>query len=194
MGRAILLSSLVLGLTALLLPRGDNSDVDAGTAVRLDIDELVNEADQVFEGYVRESKAVRTAEGRIETEYTIEVDRVFFGDVPGNYSVRIPGGILEDGYGLILPGLPEVLAGEEVILFLSEAGGSGVRMPVGLSQGKFRVETDLSGQRHLTRRHGSLTTIDPQTGQTFDAGGSQVFDYAGTVAEIAAAASLKESR
>ena len=54
MGRVFLLMGLALGLAAVLLLRGIEQDVDAGTAVRLEsIADLVDEARLVFEGHIR---------------------------------------------------------------------------------------------------------------------------------------------
>lgn len=194
MRRVILLCGLAIGLVAGWFPRGSQSDVDAGTAVCLDIDGLVDEAEFVFEGYTRSATVVESSPRRIETELVIDVDRWFVGEGPSRITVRVPGGVLPDGSGLMLPGMPRIRQGEDVLLFLSEAGDTGVRVPVGLSQGKFRVETRLDGLRALSRRHGSLTTIDPSTGSTEDAGGAEVFDYAETIAKIYAAAERKETR
>lgn len=194
MRRAILLCTLALGILAVALPKGPRNDVDAGTAVRLDIPELVNEAELVLEGRIRSQRVVESAPRRVETEYTIEVDRWFTAEGGTELRVRIPGGVLPDGSGLLIPGMPRIQEGEEVLLFLSEAGSTGVRMPVGLSQGKFRVERSLSGARSLSRRHGSLTTIDAVTGVSEDAGGSVVYDYAEVVAEIHAAVERKGDR
>ena len=194
MARAILLSVIALGMVTGWSLRGSQSDVDAGTAVRLDIAGLVTEADIAFEGRVRSATVVRTPAGRIETEYDLDVERSFLGEPVAEQHVRLPGGVLPDGYGLILPGMPTLREGEDVILFLSEAGATGVRVPVGLSQGKFRVLTSWNGKRSLSRQHGSLTTIDPETGATRDASGAEVFDYADVIAEIHAAVATKESK
>jgi len=193
MGRAYLLLSLALGLLAVLSPRGSEPGVGAGTAVRLEtVSDLVDEAHLVFEAHTRSTRTVIGATGRIETEYTFDVDRTFLGEETSERVVRIPGGVLPNGNGLLLPGLPQIVAGEDVLLFLSEAGSSGVRMPVGLSQGKFRVETSLDGSRRLSRRHGALTVVDPRSGVVHDGGGEAVFDYAEVIAEVHAAVSRKQ--
>jgi hypothetical protein len=192
MGRVFLLLGLALGLAAGLLPRGIEQDVDAGTAVRLEsIQELVDEAHLVLEGYVRQVRPLVGPGGLIETEYTLDVDRTFLGEERAERVLRLPGGVLENGNGLLLPGMPTLVAGEEVLLFLSDTGSTGVRMPVGLSQGKFRVETSLDGTRRLSRRHGALTFVDPMTGATSDAGAAAVFDYAEVMAEIHAAVAAR---
>lgn len=192
MGRVFLLLGLALGLSAGLLPRGLEQDVDAGTAVRLEsIQGLVDEAHLVLEGYVRSARPLIGPAGLIETEYSLDVDRTFLGQDLPQRVLRLPGGVLENGNGLLLPGMPSIVEGEDVLLFLSDTGATGVRMPVGLSQGKFRVEASLDGTRRLSRRHGALTLVDPASGVLHDAGGANVFDYAETIAEIHAAVATK---
>jgi hypothetical protein len=187
MRRTSLLLGSVLGLCAALFPRSSPSGVDAGTAVRLGISELVQNADLVFEGRVRTTRVLVAINGLIETEYLLDVSRTFEGVDRPTRIVRLPGGVLPNGDGLILPGMPRVVEGEDVLLFLTGSSGSGVRMPVGLAQGKFRVETSLAGEKSLSRRQGALTVVDPTTGILNEQVGSEVFDYAEVVAEIHAA-------
>lgn len=186
MRRSLLLLGLLLGLLALLRPSTLPTGVDAGTALRLDVPQLAERADLVLEGRVRSARGHQAASGLIETEYELEVDRTLHGEHQALRTLRVPGGVLPDGRGLLLPGMPRLLEGEEVLLFLSSESTGGVRMPVGLSQGKFRVETRLDGTRLLSRRHGSLTTIGAG-GQLHDAAGDELFDYAETLAEVHAA-------
>ncbi len=129
----------------------------------------------------------------IETEYLLDVDRTFEGTDQLTQTVRLPGVVLPTGTGLLLPGMPSLVPGEDVILFLTEASDSGLRMPVGLAQGKLRVETTLSGQKQLSRRQGELSMVDPDTGQMLECGGHEIFDYAATVARIHAAVASEES-
>jgi hypothetical protein len=62
-----------------------------------------------------------------------------------------------------VPGLPELAAGEEVLLFLTRESANGWRMPVGLSQGKYRKVRDAQGRLRLEREHGELELYDPRT-------------------------------
>jgi len=182
---------LVLG-SWLAISRGDRDRaVDAGTAIRLDIPEMVECADLVLEGRVRSRVVERVSERRIETKLTLDVDRTFWGEDRTERIVRLPGGVLEDHSGLVIPGMPTLEVGEEVLLFLSEEGSTGVRVPVGLSQGKLRVETSLDGQRWLTRNQGSLSVIDPRTGGVRCAGAGERLDYAEVIAEVWAAADAR---
>jgi hypothetical protein len=101
--------------------------------------------------------------------------------------VRLPGGILPDGTGLVLPGMPRLAEGEEVVLFLSETSSAGLRVPVGLAQGKFRVVRDARGARTLERDGADLTLLDRASGATSRMHLAAVFDYAAAAAEIEAA-------
>ena len=107
--------------------------------------------------------------------------------------MRVPGGVLEDGRGLLLPGMPTLRQGEELILFLSQPSTDGVRMPVGLAQGKLRVLTDLSGARVLTREPVAMTTISSEVGCDHGADGWEVLDYAETISRLRAAADRRSS-
>lgn len=141
------------------------TDVRAGTAVRLDVPGLVDHAELVVEARVSSTRAVLAADGRIETEVSLQVTHSFLGDPLVAQVVRVPGGVLpasQGGRGLALPGMPSLTAGEEVILFLTAAGSSGVRMPVGLAQGKFRIVRDALGARFAVQSLGSLSLVDAQ--------------------------------
>ena len=113
------------GVAVLTHPGG----VAAGTAIRMEIAELVDGAELIVEGRILTTTSFES-EGRIETEYLIEVDRTFAGEDQPYRAMRLPGGVLEDGSGMILAGMPRIAAGEKTLLFLSGEGTTGVRMPV----------------------------------------------------------------
>ncbi len=188
MQRIPTLAALVAGVLPLV--SCGSREVDAGTAVRLDLDELVDSAALVVEGRVVERRAVEGPGGRIETELRLAADRHFVGEEVAERVVRVPGGVLPDGRGLVIPGMPSVATGEEVILFLTEEGATGARMPVGLAQGKLRVVTDLSGARVLVREPAGLTTVAPGMPH-LHADYWEVMGYAETVAQLRAAADRK---
>ncbi|MFT5081194.1 MAG: hypothetical protein ACI9C2_002250 [Gammaproteobacteria bacterium] len=167
--------------------------VRAGTALRMDTNELVESAALVIEGRVLSVKGVETKDGMIETEYELLVERTFEGVDLVERTVRIPGGLLADGRGLLLAGLPRLGVGEETLLFLSETSASGVRMPVGLSQGRYRIVRNLDGSRVAVRDQGELGLIDPQTGEVIEAAGRHVRNYAELISEIEAAVAREQS-
>ena len=193
MRRLLLLVLPALGLLAVRAQLAASRDVEAGTAIRLDLDSLLDGSDLVLEGRVSSARVLEPAPGRIETEYTIAVDRTFWGTELHQRTVRLPGGVLPDGRGLILPGMPELAAGEEALLFLSEAGSTGVRMPVGLAQGKLRISTSLTGQRVLVGDRAQLSLTDSSGGGVQEAAPGDLLDYAETVAELHAAAERRSS-
>jgi hypothetical protein len=159
----------------------------------MDTNELVESAALVIEGRVLSVKGVETKDGMIETEYELLVERTFEGVDLVERTVRIPGGLLADGRGLLLAGLPRLGVGEETLLFLSETSASGVRMPVGLSQGRYRIVRNLDGSRVAVRDQGELGLIDPQTGEVIEAAGRHVRNYAELISEIEAAVAREQS-
>lgn len=173
-----------MALAALLPPQP--SAPFAGTAQRMDIEDLVNTAELVLEGRVIMSRTLRDAEGMIVTDYEVEVQRTFLGEHRDRRSVRLPGGVLETGEGLMIPGLPPMNPGEDVILALSAAGSTGVRLTTGLTQGKFKIMMGTSGLPVAVRDGSGSTLVTPQG--IFDEGGIEVMPYAELVARIQAAA------
>lgn len=162
----------------------------AGTAVRMDVPAMVEHAELVLEGRVLSKRAFWNASGSIDSEYVISVDRTFWGEDVGTRTVRLPGGVLPSGHGLVLPGMPRIQSGEQVLLFLTKANALGTRMPVGLAQGKYRISSDRLGRRVLVRSGRNLRLVDPRTGSAREAE-LGLSSYADVVAEIHAAVARK---
>jgi len=171
----------------------DPSPVQAGTALRLEIEGLVARAELAIEGRVLSARARLDARGRIETEYQLAVARVFWGNPGARLVFSLPGGELPDGRGLWLPGMPVISPGEDVVLFLTGEDSLGCRMPVGLSQGKFRVVRDRRGARSLASESNGAELIGPGAAAPATQGG-KVIDYAATLARIEAAAAARRAR
>jgi hypothetical protein len=176
--RRLLLASLFLAASSVSR---------AGTAVRLGTADLLERSDLCLEGRVIAARAVLEGQKRIDTEYTVRVERTYWGEAQAVRLIRIPGGVLPDGRGMAVAGLPRLAVGEDAILFLSRADASGMRMPVGLAQGRMRVAADRAGRKVLVRDQEGLDLVGPGSSST-------ALDYAGTVAEIEAAAARRRSK
>ncbi len=162
--------------------------------MRLSIADLVDRSDLCLEGRVTASRAVLEHGQRIDTEYTISVARTFWGEAQASRAVRLPGGVLPDGRGMVIPGLPGLSVGDEAILFLSKPDTTGMRMPIGLAQGRMRVAADRSGRKRIVRDQEDLALAGPAGGAARPADEKAVLDYAAAVAEIEAAAAARRAR
>jgi hypothetical protein len=162
----------------------------ASTALRLGVRELTLRADLLVEGRVVATRAVERG-GRIETEVELAVDRTFVGEDAGRRTVRVPGGVLPDGRGMVIAGFAPPRPGEEVLWFLAEESPVGTRLPVGLAQGQLRLVTDRAGNKVATRSLGRLTLADGAGGALQHAGVGAVIDYAELRAEIESALALR---
>ena len=123
--------------------------LQAGTAIRMEVEDLVDRADHILEARITGRRTLQDEHGRIVTEYQLLKRREFYGESAD--VVRIPGGVLASGRGLLLPGMPRIQVGEEVMLFLN---GESLAMPTGLAQGKFRLMNGRSGERLAVRQGG----------------------------------------
>jgi len=194
MHRMLPTAALTCAAAALLASAFSHESVRAGTAVELDVPAMMEYADLVVEGRVQSATPRAAGEGRIETEYLLSVDRTYWGEDSGTRSITIPGGVLPDGRGMLLPGMPRLVPGEDVLLLLSGAGTTGVRVPVGLAQGKFRLVTGPDGMRLAVREQARLSLVNAGGSTVRHADSLAVMAYADLVAELESAAALKRAR
>ena len=162
-----------------------DGDVAAGTAVQLDLGQLTQRAELVVEGRVLSALPLEHPDGRIETEYLLDVARTHKGEDQSLRALRLPGGHLPDGRGLLLAGMPRLEVGEELLLFLSAPSEGGTRMPVGLAQGKFRVLRGAGGAKFLVRDSAGLTLVRPDAAPGHG-NGALVLAYAEALARMEA--------
>ncbi len=136
---------LVVLLAALLAP----APAAAMVYVPVDLPTLVADARAIVVGRVA-VVAPRWTDGRrgIETLVTIEVAESCKGGAVREVTVALPGGQM-GRYRTVMPGVPRLAEGDEVVLFIA---GQGAELPhvVGLGQGVFRVMTDrATGMRFV---------------------------------------------
>lgn len=106
-----------------------------------DLAELSKSAGAIVRGRIVSTRAEWTdGRRRIETIVTLAVDETYKGDLSGQVSFAVPGGVM-GRYRSVTIGAPRFSSGDEVVLFL------GVRPPsmpyvLGLGQGVFRIQRD----------------------------------------------------
>ncbi len=115
-------------------------DSVANQAIPLSIEKLTRKADLVLEGTVRSTSCQRDFEGRIYTRVLLDVVEVWKGQVPPDFVVVQPGGVLGEEV-VTVSGQDDFAIGQEVALFLVlNPRREGV--VIGVSQGKFKIVTD----------------------------------------------------
>lgn len=132
----------------------------AGTAMRLSLEDAFHRSDLVIEGKVTGSACGVDENGLIYTDWTFDVDQTLWGAQEETRTIRMPGGVLMSGKGMMIPGMPRLVVGEDVLLLLGAPSTDGTRIPTGLSQGKYRIVTSTNGDRTAiqTGDHVSLIT------------------------------------
>jgi hypothetical protein len=157
----------------------------ATVVARLTFTEIVAASDRVVEGRVESTEAFRSPSGIVATRVQVAVERGFRGVKAGErLTFAVAGGEL-GRVGLVIPGMPRFEANERCILFLTAESSTGMRAPVGLGQGKLRVEVDeKTGVKRLTRSIGAVELLDVKTGKTAPAPAAESFDYAAFTAEV----------
>lgn len=127
----------------------------ASTVMQLNLTELVNRADRIYRG-----KVLSATEGTIDVAggqlpivtYRIAVDELFRGDVAVVKGVRIaeikmlgkPRAIRQGNLQFVstLPDLPQLVIGEEYLLFATRPSAIGLSTTVGLGQGFFSIRRE----------------------------------------------------
>lgn len=192
------LRALLVGIPAALLVLmcvpTDAPAVRASSVVRMATTDLVDGAELVLDARVTQARALERPGGRILTELTLDVAHTYLGDPLAQRVVRLPGGVLPDGRGLVLAGVPVLAAGERCVLFLSAAGADGMRLPVGLAQGCARLHTDARGRTFATRDTSSLALLDPRSGASSEGARQAPLPYERMVREIEAAVRTRAER
>jgi len=139
MKRSLWLAAVALALSA---------PAWALTVLQLNLEQLTGLSEKVFVGRCVDVTQEKDAKGRTVQKVTFDVLQTLKGEPEKQVTFRQLG-FVENAAGLETPtdvqiqsldrDLPHYQVGEESIVFLSAAGGSGITAPVGLGQGKFVV-------------------------------------------------------
>jgi hypothetical protein len=108
---------------------------------RMELDGITQAAARIVHGTVTHVQSGRDESGLPATWFTLTVSRTLKGAGARRLTIKQYGVAepLPDGTIARIAGVPRYRVGDEVILFLHAARGSGFTSPVGLGQGTYRV-------------------------------------------------------
>jgi len=120
MRRSPIAGRSVLFLITLALVASFATNSLAATYVMVADEDMVDGAARVAVVRVLGREVVEVG-GRVFTDYLVEPLRTYKGAArAGVLTLRRPGGILPDGRATIIPGLPEMIVGQEALVFMIE--------------------------------------------------------------------------
>ena len=110
----------------------------------LNLEAMTERATTIFAGRCLHVRVETDAKlGRDVTVATFRVERSIKGSTGKTITVRMPW-----ASAVAAPaGVPGFVRGDDVVLFLYGESASGMRAPVGLGQGRFRILTDKQGRK-----------------------------------------------
>jgi len=161
---------------------------------RLELDDLVDRADVAVHAEVLSKRSFRNEHGWVVTEVELRVAETLWGETRERRKITLPGGVLPDGSGTVIPGMPAIEVGERALLFLSPVGSKGFSVPLGLSQGKFAERVDAEGRVQFERVHGKLQHVDPASGQLATLEPRELFAKDALLGELRRLASARRDR
>jgi hypothetical protein len=138
------------------------ASVRATTVIPPTFDQLVSDAELIFQGTVTDARSQWTGEGadrRIMTYVTFNIEDAIKGAPGRSYTIQMLGGTV-DGETIEVSDTPKFKVGDRDILFVEHNGNQFVPL-VGIMHGRFRVQTDAGGREIVTKDNGaSLANVD----------------------------------
>ena len=129
--------TLIAALAAVALAA---TSIAAHVSLPAEFKEIVADASLVVRGRVSDVRAIRVADGGVESVATFQVASVLKGTAEQFVSVRVPGGVI-GRYRFTMTGAPRFAVDEQAVVFLKRDASNNWRL-VGLSQGVYRVHPE----------------------------------------------------
>jgi hypothetical protein len=132
------------------------TNVQATTVIAPTFDQLVAEAEVIFQGAVSEVHSQWIGEGpehRIVTFVTFTVEDAIKGAAGNNYTIRMLGGTV-NGETLEVSDSPKFKVGDRDILFVEHNGTQFVPL-VGIMHGRFHIFKDANGRETVAKDTGA---------------------------------------
>lgn len=129
----------------------------ATTVIPPTFDQLVNEAELIFQGEVTDIKSQWVGEGaehRIVTYVAFRIDDAIKGSPGNSYTIQMLGGTVGD-QTMEVTDTPKFNVGDRDILFVEHNGSQFVPL-VGIMHGRFRLQPNkLSGGEMVSKNNGA---------------------------------------
>ena len=138
----------------------------ATTVIPPTFDQLVNDAEFIFQGNVTDVRSQWVGEGgqrQIVTYITFTVEDAVKGSPGTSYTIRMLGGTVGD-ITMAISDAPQFKVGDKDILFVEHNGTQFIPL-VGIMHGRFHVEQDQSGQEVVTTNEGEPVKSVAQIGK-----------------------------
>src|SRR5437764_98417 len=145
-----------LSVISLLLPAAR-----ATTVIPPTFDELVTQAEMIFEGTVTGTRSEWTGEGsnrHIVTYVTFKIEDAIKGTVGAEYTIRMFGGTVGD-QTIEVTDAPKFKMGDRDILFVEHNGSQFIPL-VGIMHGRFHVQADATGAHEKIAKDNGATVAD----------------------------------
>lgn len=133
----------------------------ATTVIPPSFDELVAQAQVIFQGTVTDAQSQWAGEGgnrRIVTYVTFKVDEPIKGDAGATYTLRMLGGTV-DGQTMEVTDSPKFKVGDRDIVFVENNGSQFIPL-VGIMHGRYRVQQDKASGREFVVTNGGHAVKD----------------------------------
>lgn len=130
--------------------------VRATTVIPPTFDQLVSDAELIFQGKVTASRSQwigAGAERHIVTDVTLSIEEAIKGAPGKSYTIRMLGGTV-DGETIEVSDAPKFNVGDRDILFVEHNGNQFIPL-VGIMHGRFHVQTDSGGREFVTKESGA---------------------------------------
>lgn len=147
---------VLLSLFALILPA-----LRATTVIPPTFDQLVTEADTIFEGTVTGLRSEWTGQGadrHIVTYVTFKVEDAIKGTLGAEYIMRMMGGTV-DGQTMEVTDAPRFKVDDRDILFVTNNGTQFIPL-VGIMHGRFHVKPDANGANEKIAKDNGADVAD----------------------------------
>ncbi|HTE95613.1 MAG TPA: hypothetical protein VK678_19185 [Bradyrhizobium sp.] len=131
--------------------------VRATTVIPPTFDQLVTDAEVIFEGTVTDTRSQWTgagAERHIMTQVTFQIEDAIKGAPGKSYTIQMLGGTV-DGETMEVSDAPRFKIGDRDILFVEHNGTQFVPL-VGIMHGRFHVQTDAAGHDVVAKDNGAF--------------------------------------